>query len=122
MNALEIVSKKISTEGFPVDEFLLRRHALLQAQNAYLFHYDRVVFVVDRTRPVLHLYADDSGAALLQASRQFIADVWPSVPYQFLIAPIINPRVMRLATRFGFRPGEMLASGHTLYRLDRRHS
>ena len=121
LSALSIIKKKVDPEGFPIDKSVLMREAVKRVARGQdlVFQFGTVVFTLSRDRQEVHLYADNAGCTLLSATAQFMRDVWPFARGDYLVAPILNPRVEKLAKRFGWLSMGKLASGHSLYMIRR---
>jgi len=121
VNAAEIIREKMSNEGYPIPRARLVRQACgrLRLGLDWTFQYDCVLFTVSKDKYEVHLYALNSGMHLLSAVAKFMSQVWQTVPTDYLIAPILNPRVERLAKRFGWQSIGKLPWGHKLYVIRR---
>jgi hypothetical protein len=122
MTPQTIVLKKINPEGFPVSQEVLEASVRYRFSRGmdYVFRYGQVVLTVDKQTGMVHLYADESRGKLLRALSRFHQDVWKRTQLSQLIAPILNRTVMKLAERYGWQMVGMAATGHCMYKLERR--
>ena len=121
--ALDIVRRRVDTEGFPVSKRALRQfmeHRIILG-DVKVLQYGSVVFALslDRTPNTLHLYSDGAGSGIFAASRQLMNDIWKYAKGDRVIAPILHPTVMKLAERFGWKSSGYAKTGHKLYLLER---
>jgi hypothetical protein len=112
--AIDIIKKKFSVEGFPVDREWALRKTLARLPQAKIYQYGNTVFTVD-AGGVVHLFRDGGKVGLIEATRLFMADT----AGQTLSAPIKNKRVMRLAEFFRWRCLGNLGSGYKVYEVKR---
>jgi hypothetical protein len=123
MTPLDIITAKVSSEGFPVPrELLIKAVERRFAQGRdLLFVFGPVVFTVtkDKTPPRVHMYSKGAGTGLLSATAKFHSELWKHVHTDVVVAPISNESVAKLALRFGWEPGERNRLGYTLYFLRR---
>lgn len=124
MNAVDIIKKKISAEGFDIPRDILFDYVMkdIKRHKMEIFQYRSVVFVVSSQPgyPVVHLFSDSSGHYMWAASRQFMVDVWKRFDHKFLIAPILSSKVKSLASRMGWKStGEFTATGHEIFIVER---
>lgn len=127
MSAIDIIIKKVSTEGFPVSRERLVDYVLRQINDGevLVFHYHPVVFTVGvmPEYPVVHIYSDDAGHGIFQASKSFMQDVWKRTNHDYMIAPILSRGVKALARRAGWRStGDWYPTGHEVYIIERPKS
>ena len=120
--AIGIITRNLSTEGFdyPRDVLLASVIEEVRTGGAHAFVYGQVAFTVGASQelPDVHVYSD-GGACLLSAGSRFMRDVWDQTGHEFLVAPIINSKVMAFAERFGWSPVGLADSGHILYAVRR---
>jgi len=124
VNPIDVITKKVSAEGFSIPREILVAHVMGQIDNGQvkLFHYHPVVFTVAITPeyPVVHLYSDSAGHGILRATRQFMKDVWAELDHDFLVAPILSNGVKALAKRAGWKSsGQWYLTGHELFIIER---
>lgn len=127
MNAVDIITKKVSAEGFSIPRQELVNYVLSQIKDNHvrIFHYHPVVFTVSvhSEYPVVHLYSDSAGHGILKAARRFMQDVWGHLNHDKLVAPILSDGVKALARRVGWRSsGHFYPTGHELYIIERIRS
>lgn len=124
MTPIDIITKKVSPEGFNIPREVLVSHVLGQVEGGTtrLFHYHPVVFTVSLIPeyPVVHIYSDEAGHGLLRAARQFMRDVWEEVDHNVLVAPILSKGVKSLAKRVGWKTSNRwYPTGHELFIIER---
>jgi hypothetical protein len=119
MNAEQIVRKMANNEGFPIAQSELAEFLASRLCNQFVFQYGDVVFTVSKDSHIVHIYADESGHGLMGAAAKFMSDVWPATGFEFLAAPILNSRLQKCVIRFGWKPMEMLNSGHQMFYVGR---
>lgn len=123
LQPLDIISRKMNTEGFNVSKSYLVKVATKRIhQNLdYVFRYGRVVFTVSRDwkYPVVHMYALHARTGLLAAVHSFMKDVWQHTLHQHLIAPIKNETVAKIAMRFGWRETGMDWNKFRQFKIER---
>ena len=107
-------------EIFPVSQEDFAEGILGQIDSCYIFEYGSVVFTVDKELPIVHLFADESGHGLIEACRIGLKEVWDKTGYRYLFAPILNPRVKKLARRFGWVHHSMDRTGYEVFYIQRR--
>lgn len=121
MNALDIISRKISTDGMPVSWQKLREEAIRDVEEGRdrVFQYGDVVFTLGVQNALIHAYSEDADKfSFLRAARQFSHDSW-AVGHDRVYAPIINPRMRLFAARMGMRYMGLHQSGYRIYYADR---
>lgn len=123
MKAEDIIKKKVNPEGYAIPKKTLAQIALarIQARADTVFRVGDVVFTVatNPQRPVVHIYSVDNGSGFLRSCRKFMERVWKETTHNVLMAPISDKRVMKLAEKFGWKPAGKVASGHTIYLVER---
>jgi len=127
MSAIDIITKKVSTEDMPIPREVVVDYALRQVREGevIVFHYHPVVFTVGMCPeyPVVHMYADNSGHGLLRATRTFMKDVWEQVSHDYLIAPILSRGVKALVRKVGWTTtNEWHPTGHETFIIERPKS
>ena len=119
MNALEIIEKSFTTEGFDVDrgEALARVLEDIENGSDLVFDYGSVIFTVgmDPEAPLVHLYVSGPSLRIFPACRQFMRDVWNRTGHSCLLAAILNEDVAKLPLLFGWEPSAVLPTGHRMY-------
>lgn len=123
MDALDIIARKANPEGFPVSKRYLVKVATKRIHNNLdlVFRYGRIVFTVSRDwkYPVVHMYALHARTSLLPAVGCFMKDVWQQTPRQYLVAPIKQETVVKIALRFGWREIGLDENKFRLFRVER---
>ncbi len=123
MDAQTIIARQMNTEGFRVSKKALVHMALQRIRSGYdqAFQYNGVVFTVTRWpgEPYIHIYSKNGGKGFLTYCRQFMHDVWEETDHDYLLALIRNPRVMKLAQRFGWKDIGIHSSGARVYSCER---
>lgn len=120
MNADEIIRKMANPEGFDIEQSVLADILIDNLGNCHVFQYGKIVFTVDKKTQMIHLYADCSGSDILRAGRLFMRDVWENTGFDFLTAVILNERVKKYASRFGWKPSKkLIRTGHQIYYVAR---
>jgi hypothetical protein len=124
MSAIDIIVKKTSSEGIDIPREAVVKYILekIVAGQVVVFEYGQVVFTVniDESNPIVHMWGDESGLSILRCTRQFMRDVWRQVPHKYLLAPILNPGVQKLAQRMGWtKIGSYSITGHQIYKIER---
>lgn len=124
MNAIDIIRKKITTEGsnFPRDLVVAYALGQIDEGSVKVFQYGPVVFTVSvmPEYPVVHMYADDAGHSLIRHTRKFMSEVWSAVPHKFLVAPILLDGVKALVRKVGWKStGRWYDTGHELFIIER---
>lgn len=121
-NPEEIIQRMATNEGLPYDRQAVVDLALRDLEEGadIVYSYDDVVFTVEVSSGLVHMYSlGEHPTALLAAARRFAVDVWSS-GFTRLFAPILNPKLARCALLFGWRPVQDLPTGHTLFMLERK--
>lgn len=127
MRPIDVITKKVSTEGFPVSRELLLDYVIRQIETdeVTVFHYHPVVFTVGNMPeyPVVHIYSDDAKHGLFRAAQSFMRDVWTVMSHEYMIAPILSEGVKSLARRSGWRStNNWYPTGHEVYIIERPKS
>jgi hypothetical protein len=125
MRAVDIIAAKANPEGFEslfsqesLAKFLLGRVA---KGEDIIMRFGPVVFTVakDPKEPLVHIYSAGTGAGLLTATERFHRAVWGKTKHRFLLAPIDNLGVQKLAERFGWVDTGRRPMGFSIYLLRR---
>lgn len=123
MDALEIIERKMNTEGFNVSKHYLVKVATKRIHRNLdtVLRYGRVVFTVSRDwkYPVAHMYALHARTSLLPAFSCFMKDVWKQVPHQYIVGPVRNETVAKICRRFGWREVGIDQYGFRIFRIER---
>lgn len=121
MNAIDIISHQISTDGFNINWQELRDLAISDVESGKdaVFQYGNVVFTEGVEDAYIHVYSCDADKwALYKATRQFSKDGW-SVGHEKVFAPIVNPRMRLFAARMKMRYFGYVPPGYRMYYADR---
>lgn len=123
MKPLDIVTAKVSNEGWPISQAVLASMARKRITSGrdMLFAFGPVVFTVSRdpNDPQVHLYSDGAGTGLLSACAGFRKQVWRRTGHTRLLFMTSDARIGRLVERFGGKPVRKTASGHTVFFVER---
>jgi len=120
MMAESIIRKMANPEIFPVCQEEFAESILNDLKNCHVFVYDKIVFTVSRDLPVMHFYADNSGEVFYSTWNKFIKEVWDAIGFGYMIAPILNERIKKVARRGGWIPYGMDRTGYELFYIQRR--
>lgn len=127
MQATSIIERTMTNEGFEIarEALLADFYHKLASGELVLYQHGATVFTVsaDPHWPSVHMFTLDGPVGLLAAGRAFMRDVWDLVLHDFLLAPVLNEKLGKSISYFGWRPcGILPATGHVVYRIDRRKS
>ncbi len=123
MDALTIIERKMNPEGFNLSKRYLVKVATKRIHKNLdlVLRYGRVVFTVSRDwkYPVVHMYALHARTSLLTAGARFMKDVWRHTSSQYLVAPIKQETVAKIALRFGWIEVGVDQYRFRLFRIER---
>ena len=101
MTPEQIIRKTVSTDGLAIDREDLIEHVLDRMNMCHIFQYGNALFTVDKELPFVHLCSDSSDRPV-KAIRTFMRDVWSTITTNYILAPIRNERIKRIALKMGW--------------------
>jgi len=120
MRAESIIRKMANPECWPISQEDFAESILDDLHNWHVFEYGDVVFTVGKHNPIMHFYADESGDGFYSAWNKFIADVWNTIGFNYMIAPIMNPRIKKVAICGGWESKGTTETGYEVFYIQRR--
>lgn len=120
LEAEEIIRRKANPEGFPISQEALASFLIKELPKKSLLQYGNVLFTIDKSTFICHMYSLGTGVELLRAMRKFTKDVWGVVNTNYVDAPVLNEQIKRILERLGFYEFKVDSlTGYKILRLER---